>query len=311
MLYPLIQSFVSTILATQKSLVGPVLELLKARLNQPRACSRCLPDIIPTGSRPQGAGHSRLCTFRVVKTVPVPRVIRLVFRACSLAAFRQGGQGNTHRAARRAYLRIDGTEQTGRGVRVPAGNGFCRRTLGVAICYFVSLKFLDPASNNTQGPHRILPALHPCPVIPAFIGVIFLFFVKETHPHAGDAKEITRGPNLDSENMTAASGMFFLPSAFFTLGNSSNQFLLLRSMDLGFALVGRDLMYFVFNLSSALLSNFSEAVRYGWQAENPACRIRAVFARVWLFRACHKGTFFPLMAFLVFVRDLLRNDRRR
>ena len=50
--------------------------------------------------------------------------------------------------------------------------------------------------------------------------------------------------------------VFFLSQLIFTLGNSSNQFLLLRSMDLGHALSTVILMYLVFNLSCTLLSTF-------------------------------------------------------
>ena len=48
--------------------------------------------------------------------------------------------------------------------------------------------------------------------------------------------------------------MFFLAQGLFTLGNSSNQFLLLRSMDLGFRLSTVILMYLAFNLVSSLLA---------------------------------------------------------
>jgi MFS family permease len=91
-------------------------------------------------------------------------------------------------------------------------------------------------------------------VVPAFLGVVFLFFVKETRP-AGAGKEKPR-PNIDVRKYGRNLRIFFLAQCFFALGNSSNQFLLLRSMDLGVALSGVILMYLVFNLSSTVLSGF-------------------------------------------------------
>jgi len=254
MLYPLIQSFVSTILATQKSLVGPVLGIIEGAAESTASLLKVFAgyysDRVQARKAPAIAGYalsalSKLFLFLASSGWYFVLVSRLFDRA-----------GKGIRTAPRDALIYESTEQNKQGAAFgfQRAMDFAGATLGVAICYFVSLKFLDPASKTLKDLTAFY-LLFTLSVIPAFIGVIFLFFVKETHPHAGDAKEKPR-PNLDFRKYDRSLRMFFLAQCFFTLGNSSNQFLLLRSMDLGFALSGVILMYFVFNLSSALLSNF-------------------------------------------------------
>jgi len=62
-------------------------------------------------------------------------------------------------------------------------------------------------------------------------------------------------PNLDIRKYDKNLRIFFIAQLIFTLGNSSNQFLLLRSMDLGYVLSTVILMYIIFNLTTTALSS--------------------------------------------------------
>ncbi len=93
-------------------------------------------------------------------------------------------------------------------------------------------------------------------IIPAFLGVLVLFLVqeskshqKETHP--GEKLKINWKSFLRLDRRLKA---FLLISALFTLGNSSNQFLLLRAQNLNFSVANVLLLYLFFNLSYALFS---------------------------------------------------------
>jgi MFS family permease len=82
-------------------------------------------------------------------------------------------------------------------------------------------------------------------LIPAFLGVLFLFFVKERKKEikAGREKLQFKWGVLDKRLK-----LFLIFSFIFTLGNSSNQFLLLRAQNLGNPLATVILLYLVYNV---------------------------------------------------------------
>jgi MFS family permease len=255
MLYPLIQAFVSTILTAQKSLVGPALGIIEGVAESTasllKVFSGYYSDRIQARKAPAITGYglsalSKLLLFLASFGWYFVLISRFFDRA-----------GKGIRTAPRDALIYESTEQNRQGAAFgfQRAMDFAGATLGVMVCYLVCLRFLDPVTKTIRDLNAFY-FLFSISVVPAFIGVVFLFFVHETGPKPGaDAKEKPR-PNLDIRKYDRSLRMFFLAQGFFTLGNSSNQFLLLRSMDLGIALSGVILMYFVFNLSSALLSNF-------------------------------------------------------
>ena len=85
--------------------------------------------------------------------------------------------------------------------------------------------------------------------------MIFLFFTEEKGiSHNGKALKQESKPNLTLRDYDKNLLVFFFAQLIFTLGNSSNQFLLLRSMNHGHALSAVILIYLFFNFSTALLS---------------------------------------------------------
>lgn len=83
-------------------------------------------------------------------------------------------------------------------------------------------------------------------LVPAIIGVGLLFLVREKRT---DHKKALRTPFLDGWKALSPNLKQFLAIVFlFTLGNSSNQFLLLRAHSLGFGIPDVLLAYLFFNL---------------------------------------------------------------
>jgi MFS family permease len=255
MLYPLIQAFVSAILSSQKALIGPALGIIEGIAESTasllKVFSGYYSDRIQARKAPAIIGYglsalSKLLLFLASFGWYFVLISRFFDRT-----------GKGIRTAPRDALIYESTEQNKQGAAFgfQRAMDFAGATLGVLVCYLVCLRFLDPVTKTIRDLNAFY-FLFSLSVVPAFIGVVFLFFLRETGPKPGaDAKEKPR-PNLDFRKYHRSLRMFFLAQCFFTLGNSSNQFLLLRSMDLGIALSGVILMYFVFNLSSTLLSNF-------------------------------------------------------
>lgn len=87
-------------------------------------------------------------------------------------------------------------------------------------------------------------------LIPAIIGVIILFFVKET----GTSKSIAHSIPLKWSKLDKRLKAFLIVTFIFTLGNSSNQFLLMRAKGIGFSVEGVLLLYLVYNLIYGIFS---------------------------------------------------------
>ncbi|RPJ07864.1 MAG: MFS transporter [Spirochaetaceae bacterium] len=134
---------------------------------------------------------------------------------------------------------------------------FAGATLGAIIAYFLVRQFIDPVTDSVIIADSYF-FIFLISVIPALLGVIFLFFTKDVTT-TDKSKAI---PKLSLKSYDRTLKLFLIATVIFTIGNSSNQFLLLRSADimreagLGFTLSTTILMYIVFNLVSSLLSTF-------------------------------------------------------
>jgi MFS family permease len=86
-------------------------------------------------------------------------------------------------------------------------------------------------------------------LLPAFIGLVILFFVKEKKIESSGKKFSFNWKNLDIRLK-----LFMIFILLFTLGNSSKAFILLRAYDTGFSPQGAILLYFLLNMVAAALS---------------------------------------------------------
>lgn len=87
-------------------------------------------------------------------------------------------------------------------------------------------------------------------LIPAGLGVLTLFFIRE--PRC--ASPAARHPALSFRRLPARLRWFLLVVGLFALGNSSNQFLLLRTRGLGFTVVAVLCAYLVYNAVYGIFS---------------------------------------------------------
>ena len=86
-------------------------------------------------------------------------------------------------------------------------------------------------------------------LIPAFIGLVFLMFVKDKKPVSTVKRAAFNWKNLDKRLK-----LFLICIFIFTLGHSSNAFILLRAYSAGFSPRGAILLYFIYNMTGSLLS---------------------------------------------------------
>lgn len=111
---------------------------------------------------------------------------------------------------------------------------------GVLVTYFIITSF--------KGSIKMIILLS---VIPAFLGVLVLFFIREKK--AGVLKP-ANNIKFKWHVLDKRLKLFLIFTFIFTLGNSSNQFLLLRAKNLGNPLPVVILLYLVYNVSYVLVS---------------------------------------------------------
>ncbi len=254
MLYPLIQAFVAMVLTAQKALLGPVLGIIEGIAESSASLIKVFAgyhsDRTSSRKAPTIAGYSLSALSKVALFAA-----SLGWYFVLLSRF-VDRIGKGIRSAPRDALIAESTpkELQGRAFGFHRAMDFAGAFVGALVCYLIVERFLDPAT----GTLRDLDAfylLFAVSIVPAVLGVGFLLFTRET----GGDSVVTEGerprPNLNITKYDPRLKTFFIAQLLFTIGNSSNQFLLLRSMDLGHALSTVILMYIAFNLVTAALSS--------------------------------------------------------
>lgn len=122
-------------------------------------------------------------------------------------------------------------------------------TLGAAIGVLLAYSLVARLAQPDQGAMRRVFLFS---LIPAILGVLLLFFVSERQK----GKEIPerKPPRFKWSALDKKLKLFLAFSFIFTLGNSSNQFLLLRARNLGSPLGTIVLLYLFYNIVYALVS---------------------------------------------------------
>ncbi|MBU4316718.1 MAG: MFS transporter [Proteobacteria bacterium] len=256
MIYPLLQAFVTMVLAAKTALVGPVLGIIEGVAESTagllKLFSGYYSDRIRNRKSPAIFGYS---TSAVSKSLLFLAGFGWYFILLS-RFFDRVGKGI--RTAPRDALISESVSASihGKAFGFHRAMDFAGASLGVLICYFLVLKFLDPVTGNLKDLGSFY-RIFIWSIFPAFMGVCFLFFIQEAQEPDNEIGH-TEGlkPNLNLKTYPPNLQRLFLSQMLFTLGNSSNQFLLLRTMDLGRPLSEVILMYFAFNLSCTVSASF-------------------------------------------------------
>lgn len=120
-------------------------------------------------------------------------------------------------------------------------------TLGAAAGVALAMAILAATPHDRGASMRFIFLLS---VIPAALGVGVLFLAREVRPRAVAVEP----PRLRWADLDPTLKRFLLVTFLFSLGNSSNQFILLRASRLGASLLSVLGLYLAYNVSYALLS---------------------------------------------------------
>ena len=251
MLYPMLQAFIGVITVN----VGPVLGIMEG-------IGESLASILKVFSGYYSDRYKKRKSFVLFGyfASATSKILLFVPSVISVLVFRFSDRvGKGIRTAPRDALISESVPQKdlGKAFGFQRGMDFAGAFFGVGLLY-VMVKFLYPQLEQVVYGASSVPTVMFYPifivaVLSALLGASFLFFTKDTFRTDTASSKIVK-PNLNISKYDRTLKLFFLAQFIFTLGNSSNQFLLLRSTELCGGLSTVLLMYMLFNITSSVLS---------------------------------------------------------
>jgi MFS family permease len=248
MIYPLIQAFVSTILKTQAALIGPILGIIEGVAESTASILKLFSGYISDKIRKRKllaiVGYAFSAFSKALFFIPHWVSIlsgRILDRV-----------GKGIRTSPRDALISESVpkELKGKAFGFQRGMDFAGAFLGTLISVLL-VKYVFKDIDRYASPGAFFPVFA-ISIVPAFIAVIFLFFTTETQK--SDSKPSF--PTLNLKKYNSSLQLFFISQFIFTLGNSSNQFLFLRSTDIGYVVSDVIIMYLVFNLTTSITATY-------------------------------------------------------
>lgn len=152
--------------------------------------------------------------------------------------------GKGVRTSSRDALLLENTSEKNKGLIFGVHRSF--DSAGAFFGPIISLLLLQLFNNDLR---KILYIA----AIPSFIGLLFFFLIKDTKKRSQISK-IKLSQLLSFKNLSPQFKIFLITLAIFSLGNSSDSFLILRSKQIGLSLSLVILAYIVYNLVYTLLS---------------------------------------------------------
>jgi len=120
--------------------------------------------------------------------------------------------------------------------------------LGILITYFILSSFVG-GNGESDFDYKRLFAIS---MIPAVLGLVMFAFIKETKKPREAKKQELFWKNI--KEIDGQLKLYLLVVFIFTLGNSSNAFILLKAKAAGFDDVNVIMLYFVYNVVASLLA---------------------------------------------------------
>lgn len=244
MVYPLIPLYLTLRLGATPAIVGLIEGIAESLASLLKVLSGYLSDRIRQRKPLAIFGYSVSVLGRVV--LYLSNTWLMVFSARIIDRFGKGV-----RTAPRDALIADSIKESKRGESY--GLHRAMDTLGAAIGVFLAFLFIRQNPNNYS-------QIFLLSIIVAIVGIAFLFFTRERIQRDSSGSAEAR-PRLDAKSEARNTKLiqswrllpkklkiFLLFVFLFALGNSSNQFLILRAKNLGFSVPMVLLLYLFYNL---------------------------------------------------------------
>lgn len=238
MVYPLIPLYLTTAFGATPAIVGIIEGVAESLSSLLKVFSGYLSDKFQNKKLIAFSGYATSIIYKITLLFAGSWVGVLVARVVD-----RFGKGV--RTAPRDVLVSESAEKNtmGRSFGLHKALDMAGSALGILITYFL----LRGSNGNFDYKKIFLISM-----IPAVLGLCMFFFIKEKKE---PRKQIKKEPFW--KNIREIDGqlkLYLLVVCLFTLGNSSNSFLLLKAKATGFDDTSVILLYFLFNITASLLS---------------------------------------------------------
>lgn len=133
--------------------------------------------------------------------------------------------------------------QTGKAFGIHKALDMAGTAIGILLSFFLLASFHE---------NSVYQLLFLISMVPAFLSLLMFFFVKEKPDHSVFKKQEPFWKN--ARKLDRQLKLYLLVTFLFTLGNSSNAFLLLRAQSVGFDSTAVILLYFIYSVTASLLA---------------------------------------------------------
>lgn len=281
MIYPIVPIFLTSVLGAPVAVVGLIEGIAESTASILKVVSGWLSDKFQKRKPFLVAGYSFSAISKTILSLafswPFVLMARFIDRF-----------GKGIRTSARDALIAESSENSARG----RAFGFHRAldTLGAVIGPMIALVAIHFLDNN----FRLIFFLA---FIPAFIGILLLLFlVKEKKKEANSSSAF----RFNWHNLDPSFKIFLLISFIFTLGNSSDTFLILRAQNLGLSLSLVVLAYILFNFTYAIFSIPAGIISDKIGPKKVLLTGFLLFSAVYLFFALIHSSFFLWLLFPVY-----------
>ena len=268
MVYPILPLYLSSVMGAGPAIIGIIEGIAESLASIVKLFSGIIADKYGNKKRLAIAGYASSTANKII----------ILFSAtwtgvlCARIVDRFGKGIRT--APRDALIAESGGSGMGKAYGLHKGLDLLGTAIGILLAWLILSGFASGIEFRGLDRYRTIFIFS---IIPAIIGLIILFFVQD--------KKIERAGKAVSfnwKNLDLRLKGFLLFIFIFTLGNSSNAFIILRAVDAGFSPTNVILLYFVYNITGSLLSYPAGIVSDKFGRKNLLCMGYFLYGIVYL-----------------------------
>jgi MFS family permease len=233
MVYPILPLYLSSIMGATPTIIGIIEGIAESLASIIKLFSGIIADKYGNKKRLAFLGYSSSVLNKIIILFSATWVGVLLARVID-----RFGKG-IRTAPRDALIAESSNKsQLGRAYGIHKGLDLLGTAVGILLAYVIL------SQNNSDYKKIFLYSL-----IPAIIGIICILFVKDTKE-----KMLNKTISFKWKTLDKRLKLFLICIFVFTLGNSSNAFILLRAYNAGFTAQNAILLYFLYNIVASILA---------------------------------------------------------
>jgi MFS family permease len=296
MVYPILPLYLSSVMGAGPAIIGIIEGIAESLASIVKLFSGIIADKY---------GHKKRLAIAGYAASTVNKIIILFSTTWTGVLLARVGDrfGKGIRTAPRDALIAESADRPrlGKAYGLHKGLDLLGTAIGILLAWLILAGFIFSGGENRYTTIFIFS------MVPAIIGLVILFFVKDKK-----IERIGKAVSFNWKNLDKKLQLFLIFIFLFTLGNSSNAFIILRAVDAGFSPTNVILLYFLYNITGSLLAYPAGMLSDKMGRKNLLCIGYFLYGIVYLGIAliAHNGTFIALFVIYGFYTALTAGVER-